>query len=247
LRIHILSDLHIEFEQYCPQRVDCDIVVFAGDIGPGTSGLEWIRATYAGTPAIYVAGNHEFYGNALPHLTKKLVHSSDGSPVRFLERDTATVNGVRFLGCTLWSDFELTGNSSTSMLAARDTMTDYRRVRVSPRYRTLRPQDTRSLHIASLNWLRASVKLSSQPTIVVTHHAPSPRSLAPGAENDHLNSAFASRLDEWIHTTNVDLWVHGHTHRNVDYSIGRTRIVSNQKGYPDEPAAGFSPGLVVDL
>jgi predicted phosphodiesterase len=247
VRIRVLSDLHIEFEPYKPASVDCDLVVLAGDIGLGTRGLEWIRVTFQNIPAIYITGNHEFYGEALPHLTKKLGQSSQGSEVRFLECDATTVNGVRFVGCTLWSDFNLAGNSSASMLAAQEMMNDYRRIRVSPQYRKLRPEDTRLLHVASLNWLRDTVKSSTEPTVVVTHHAPSVRSLGPDAENDPLSPAFASGLDAWIETSNIVLWIHGHTHRCVDYSIGRTRILSNQRGYPDEHVAGFSSDLVVNL
>lgn len=247
MRIHVLSDLHIEFEAYHPTKVDCDLVILAGDIGIGTKGLEWIRTTFQDIPTIYVAGNHEYYGNALPHLTQKLKQSAQGSSVRFLERETTILNGIRFIGCTLWSDFDLTGNSSDSMFAAQTMLTDYQRIRVSPKYRKLRPDDTRLLHIASLDWLRETIKFSHEPTVVVTHHAPSARSLLPSTQNDPLSAAFASDLDEWIQTTNIALWIHGHTHLSVDYSIGTTRILSNQRGYPNEPATGFSPNLVIDL
>lgn len=247
MRIHVLSDLHIEFEPYEPARVDCDIVVLAGDIGVGTRGLEWISAEFQHIPAIYVAGNHEFYGNALPHLSRKLALSSQASTVTFLECKATTLDGVRFLGCTLWTDFHGTGDRSESMLAAQERMTDYRRIRTGPGFRKLRPQDTRLLHVASLDWLREAVKSSDEPTVVVTHHAPSYSSLGHGAEDDPVSAAFASRLDEWIRSTNIVLWIHGHTHRCVDYSIGSTRIVSNQKGYPDEPATGFLSDWVINL
>jgi Icc-related predicted phosphoesterase len=247
LRIHVLSDLHNEFEPYNPSKVDCDVVVLAGDLGLGMNGLKWIDAVLQQKTVIYVAGNHEYYGNALPRLTNKLSETCQGTSVRFLECESVSFNGVRFLGCTLWSDFGVVGNRSASMDTAQNVMTDYRRIRVSPKYRKLRPMDTAALHAASVKWLQESLMKPSEPTIVVTHHAPSPRSLKPGTEKDPVSGAYASRLDDWIETSSILLWVHGHTHHCVDYTIGSTRILSNQRGYPDEPAEGFQPSLVVDI
>ncbi len=210
-------------------------------------GLAWIHAALAGKTVLYVAGNHEYYGHALPVLTHKLKKGCEGSPIRLLECDTISLSGIRFLGCTLWSDFEVCGDRAASIDAAGTTMTDYRRIRVSPQYRKLRPSDSITFHAASLKWLRESMGHSTEPTVVVTHHAPSPRSLAPGWELDPISGAYASRLDDWIEHCGVLLWVHGHTHHCVDYRIGGTRILSNQRGYPDQPAGGFRPDLVLDV
>ena len=247
LRIHVLSDLHNEFEPYKPPKVDCDLVILAGDVEVGMKGLAWIEAAFPGKTVIYVAGNHEYYGHALPVLTNKLRKGREGSLIRFLECDTISLAGIRFLGCTLWTDFGVWGNRAASLDAARTTMTDYRRIRVSPRYRKLRPSDTLAFHAGSRTWLRKSLKDSAEPTVVVTHHAPSPRSLVPGSELDPTSGAFASRLDDWIEDSGILLWIHGHTHHCVDYRIGGTRILSNQRGYPDQPADGFRPDLVLEV
>ena len=84
-------------------------------------------------------------------------------------------------------------------------------------------------------------------TIVVTHHAPSPRSIPPHHAGNPLNAAFVSNLDGLIERARVPLWIHGHTHHNVDYVVGSTRVLSNQRGYPDERLAGFDPALVVEV
>jgi Icc-related predicted phosphoesterase len=84
-------------------------------------------------------------------------------------------------------------------------------------------------------------------TIVVTHHAPSARSEAPFHKNSPLRAAFASELDELVATSGVPLWIHGHTHYNANYAIGSTRVLTNQRGYPDEPCTGFDPGLIVEV
>ena len=85
------------------------------------------------------------------------------------------------------------------------------------------------------------------PTVIVTHHAPSLRSISPVFDQDLLNAAFASALDEMVAASEVPLWVHGHTHHCVDYRIGNTRVVSNQRGYPQEAVPGFNPRLVLVL
>ena len=247
LRIQILSDLHNEFEPYEPLKVECDVTILAGDVGLGMNGLKWATTVFQDRPVVYVAGNHEYYGNALPHLTNKLRESCKGTSVHFLECESVSINGVRFLGCTLWSDFAVASNRLESMEVAQDVMTDYKRIRLSPKYRKLRPIDTGALHAASFKWLRECLPKSNEPTVVVTHHAPSPRSLKPGTENDPVNGAYASRLDDWVGASNILLWVHGHTHYCVDYTIGNTRVLSNQRGYPDQPAQGFRPDLLVDV
>ncbi len=247
MRIRILSDLHNEFEPYNPSMVECDIVILAGDVGVGLKGLAWISAAFPAMPVVYVAGNHEYYGHAMPVLTNELKKRSENSQIRFLECNSVSLNGIRFLGCTLWTDFDVQGNRATSIEAAEASMTDYTRIRVSPKYRKLRPSDTIRFHAASLNWLRKSLAESTEPTIVVTHHAPSARSLAPGTDIDPLSGAYASRLDDWMQDTEILLWVHGHTHHCVDYSIQHTRVLSNQLGYPDQPAVGFRPDLVIEI
>ena len=83
--------------------------------------------------------------------------------------------------------------------------------------------------------------------MIVTHHAPSDRSLPPGYQDDWLSPAYASSLDSLIEASEAKLWVHGHTHRPVDDGVGGTRVISNPRGYTDEPVAGFDPRLVIEL
>jgi Icc-related predicted phosphoesterase len=85
------------------------------------------------------------------------------------------------------------------------------------------------------------------PTVVLTHHAPSIRSLEPARVSNLLDAAFASDLESLMDGDRVRLWIHGHTHRCVDYAINGTRILSNAAGYPSDPAPGFDPALVIDM
>src|SRR5512143_1606393 len=103
MRIRILSDLHIDFGTVDLPHVEADVTVLAGDIRPGKAALEWIRRSFpAEQPIIYVLGNHEFYGNALPKLIDDLRRMSADSNIHVLENDCLNIDGVRFLGCTLW-------------------------------------------------------------------------------------------------------------------------------------------------
>jgi hypothetical protein len=127
-------------------------------------------------------------------------------------------------------------------------MTDYRRVRLSPKYRRLRPSNTASIHLTSVRWLEHCLDSPfSGPTVVVTNHAPTARSLNQEYRPDYLTGAYVSDLDSLIESSNIAVWIHGHTHHCVDFVHGNTRILSNQRGYPDEPVPDFNGSLVIDL
>lgn len=244
----MLSDLHLEFSDFEHPEIDADVTVLAGDIHTKERGLSIAIEHRATTPTFYVAGNHEFYGTAIPKLYDKMKTLAMGTPIRVLENDQAIVNDVRFLGCTLWTDFGLLGADSRelAMLEAKATMTDYKKIRMNPAYRKLTPAATYAFHRSSLSWLESRL---AEPfhgkTVVITHHAPS--ALSIGDSGELINAAYGSSLDNFIRSNPIDLWIHGHTHRCVDYYIGKTRIVSNQRGYPGENTGAFDPALVVTL
>ena len=134
------------------------------------------------------------------------------------------------------------------MRIAEERINDYRIITNSIEQRALRARDTARIYEESVGWLIGQlVKCDPERTIVVTHHAPSQRSEAPYHADSPLGPAFTSKLDPLIERIGVPLWIHGHTHHNVDYKIGVTRVLSNQRGYPGEPCKGFDPGLVVEL
>ncbi len=247
MKIRVLSDLHMEFAPFDPPSAEADVVVLAGDVAPGLRGLGWARAAFGATPVVYVAGNHELYRHATPKLTDDLAREASGSTVRFLENAEAVVAGVRFLGCTLWTDFDLFGDRLHSAAAAQAAMNDFKLIRVAPKFRRFGPGDARTLHLRSVRWLQERLLTPfAGPTVVVTHHAPSVQSCAPERRQDPLNAAYASDLERMLDGS-AALWIHGHTHHCVDYQVGGTRVLSNQRGYPDEGVQGFDPGLVIEL
>jgi hypothetical protein len=135
IRIQVLSDLHIEFGELRLPKVDADVAVLAGDIHVGRQAAIWSGtvAERLGIPVVQIAGNHEHYGTLgrpQQHFGRTLdelraAAATGAGRVVFLERETAIVAGVRFLGCTLWTDFELYGDPGEAMAHAEIGMTDF--------------------------------------------------------------------------------------------------------------------------
>lgn len=248
--IRILSDLHLEFAEFEPPVVPADVVILAGDIHVGDKALPWIQRHFQDTPVIYVPGNHEYYGQVLPKHTVELRQRCAAIGVHLLDEDAIDLAGMRFLGCTLWTDFELFGGDPrlAGDLATR-SMNDYRKIRVLPQYRKLRSIDTALMHAKARRWLADQLANGAdQPTVVISHHAPSLQSVPAHYQTDPLTPAYASRLDDLIAETKPALWIHGHTHNSSDYRIGDTRVLCNPRGYvPDEPNPDFAPALCVTL
>jgi predicted phosphodiesterase len=246
MKLRIYSDLHIEFAAFEPEPQNADVVILAGDIHVGKKGIEWAQQHFPDQPVIYVLGNHEYYRCAYPKHLADLRQMTIGTNIHLLENDRVEINDVVFLGCTLWTDFELLGDPRVAGGHATERMTDYRVIRVSPVYRKLRSIDTAAIHRQSLAWLKAAfVQDAGRKIVVVTHHGPSAQSLQEYQRSELLSAAYVSNLDEFVARSGAALWVHGHVHNQRDYHIGGTRVVCNPRGYVDEPNFGFDPGLSI--
>ena len=125
--------------------VDADVVILAGDIYVRNKGIAWARGKFEHIPVIYVLGNHEFYGEALPKHIDKLKEQTQGTNIHILENESLHIQGIQFLGCTLWTNFNLFGNPGIARHTAALEMTDYKKIRLSPSFRKLRPADTAGL------------------------------------------------------------------------------------------------------
>jgi predicted phosphodiesterase len=248
MRLHVLSDLHIEFGAFEPPHPDVDAVVLAGDIHLGVKGVEWAREHFE-APAIYIAGNHEYYKQHLQKNLEAMRAAAKETNVRFLENDAVEVGGVTFLGCTLWTDFNAFGDPTAARQRARDDITDYRVIRTGEDYRTLRPYDTERMNAESVAWLKKEFeRRRGERIVVVTHHSPSLKSVPDRFRHDPLSASFSSDFDWLVELSAAPLWIHGHTHDSFDYRIGRTRLIANPRGYVGvEPNPRFNPALVVEV
>ena len=248
MKLQILSDIHLEFQHFEIPQTDADVIILAGDTGVGTAGLEWAGTYASEKPVIYINGNHEYYRKAHPKLVHKMKEMELMPDAYFLEKNECTIGDVRFLGCTLWTDFNLQKNIPLSLFYAGLGMNDFKLIRNSARgYSKFHPNDSLVIHRESIYWLEKCLQETSQKTVVITHHAPSIKSIPEQYLGSNLNPAFASDLSELILTYQPDLWIHGHMHTPSDYYIGKTRVICNPRGYPGENNKGFVPDLVVEV
>jgi Icc-related predicted phosphoesterase len=239
MKLHVLSDLHTEFADFSPPESDADVVILAGDIGVGLGGIEWAARRFPKIPVIYVPGNHEFYGHdiGLPEengLTEELKIAAAAN-IHVLNNDTLELDGIRFVGSTLWTDFKLYGEAEAwfARQRAKQSIADFASIKNGNRRFT--PQDSVEIHEASKTWLVGELAGNPVgPTVVVTHHLPAATSVAKRYANDPLNPAFASRMEHVIEKYRPELWIHGHTHVPCDYALFGTRVVCNPRGYPGE-------------
>ncbi len=249
MKLHILSDLHVEFGDFVIPDVGADLVVLAGDTHVGSRGVRWLLRQGIEVPVIYVLGNHEFYKDKFPGLVDELKREAEGTNVYVLENDAFESGGLRFFGCTLWSDMALFGDVPAASAAAAGGMNDYHKIRSSHSDRRLTPEETMAWHAASVDKLIDFLE-SGDPerSVVVTHSCPSIRSIRERFQDHHLVPAFASNLEDIILNFQPSLWVHGHTHDSFDYRIGKTRILCNPRGYvPHADNPEFEERMVVRI
>ncbi len=227
---------------------DADMVIFAGDVNLGTKGIDWIKSTIRHVPVIYVLGNHEYYKGSFPKTLNSIKAQSIDTNVHVLENKSVEVGDITFHGATLWTDFALLGDSRTNGSICQERMNDYKMIRRDPSYSKLRTIDTYVIHQSSLKWLHASLESSTtEKNIVVTHHAPSIKSIPEKLKGNVLSSAYASDLEQTILKYQPRYWIHGHIHEPIKYKIGGTTVLCNPHGYIDEPYNGFDENLIIEI
>lgn len=269
MKLLILSDLHNDIRpmevEVDGRRIDenADVIVLAGDIEEGMRSPEWARQAFPHKPVVLVCGNHEFYGRYWNRNLERIRGRSRELGIHFLENDSVEIDGVRFLGCSLWTDFMMRGSSrrQASVNEALTRMTDYKLIKHDRRagddrewkiFETemLHPESTVKRHLASAEWLAKELETCNfHRTVVVTHHAPHPESLMPCDRDKAIAPAYASDLTDLM--GRCALWVHGHVHDNSDYEVLGTRVVCNPRGYPDHSGDSlnedFRPDFLVEV
>jgi len=246
MKIQVLSDLHIEFAPFSVPHTDADLIVLAGDIGVGLDGIKFAKTLPL--PVIYVTGNHELYNQRFPAHIDAMRDEAKESNVHFLENDSVVINDVKFLGCTLWTDFKVFGRDRfhDSLNTVGRGLMDYQAIKKDDGA-AISPYDTLSAHEKSRMWLMNQLgQKTHDKVVVVTHHTPTLQSCPDRYKGELLTAGFASDLEDLMGKCN--LWIHGHTHYCVDFNINGTRIVSNQRGYPREDGMEtFKPDFVVEV
>ncbi|HEX9451230.1 MAG TPA: metallophosphoesterase family protein [Burkholderiales bacterium] len=235
MKIRLLSDLHLEHSHRHPPfslpAADADVVVLAGDIDNGTRAIDWAETTFPGQTVLYVPGNHEYYDADLHTAAAALrARARRSANVQLLDNDERVIDGVRFLGSTLWTDFALVGrqNADHAMAESLKYVVDFRKIRVGEDFLT--PLQTIDLHLDAVGFLQERLERPfAGKTVVITHHAPHPNSVHPRWTGNVVNAAFVSDLTRLM--GKPVLWFHGHTHDSFDFTVQGTRVLANPMGY----------------
>ncbi len=249
--VHILSDLHLEFKAYQP-AIDADIIVLAGDIDVGTKGLQWAREKFPESEIVYIAGNHEFYHYNYHELLQKFRQESEQYRIHFLENDEVIIKGIRFLGCTLWTDYQCSDGLSQqqAMRSIEHRIADHSYIHINDKEAQTGYFSTRDawrIHANSVSWLTKKLfyDIFDGKTIVATHHGPSKLCQHKLFGHTDLSGAFYSELSNLLEK--ADVWVYGHTHSNLNIKIKNTRLISNQKGYRHEGVSDFNEKFILKM
>lgn len=244
---------------------DVDLIIIAGDYHHATQAVQHARKSFPGQHIVMVGGNHEHYHSrmtidaAIDHMrtAAKAKRDESGTMAYVLEDESVVLclkgQRIRVIGATLWTDFKLFRNFQKHSTIASSWMNDFVVIRGSNED-ILTPYETALRHAASRAYIKAELqKPFDGKTVVVTHHAPSMRSVAERYKNDPLTPAFASDCSDLV-GLGADLWVHGHTHDSFDYVHGRTRVVCNPRGYPIQRGSAsrfenrkFDPIKIVEI
>ena len=255
MRLQIFSDLHLErIPHWEPTPAPgADVLVLAGDIGsyqsgsllPGGAQADFGLTRFSPThgaghwrQVLFVPGNHEYDGFELSEAGERMQGLCQALGITWLDRRCVVLDGVRFLGTTLWSDFDAIGPREKAFRAANF----YLRKNTCRRGGVpMLAESMRELALECQQWLRGALaEPFDGPTVVVTHFAPTlasadPRyGLAPGT------AGFCNALDSLL--PQVDLWIHGHLHCPVDHVSRGCRVVANPLGYAAKgEQTGFRP------
>ena len=253
MKINVLSDLHLGFGAFDRPVNDADVVVLAGDISRPREAAAW--ALRFDKPVLYVPGNHEFYGSSIDRAADQLRQLCAGTHVHVLDKTEIVIGRVRFLGTTLWTDFELFGTDeekAAAMGEARRLIRDFSRIRLTDAADTVfSPDDSAALFKSQAEWLDQKLsEAHTGPTVVITHHAPSPKSIHSRFADSPLNACFVSDAEHLIDADRAQVWIHGHTHDSFDYLVNGTRVVCNPRGYAKAGVNEnrlFDPDLIVEV
>lgn len=242
MNLWIFSDLHHDFGKFdLPVPFAADVAIAAGDV----QNDELLLKLGSTLPTIFVAGNHEFYGNCYEDRMDEL-RSLGSEQLYVMQNESVTLGNVRFVAATLWTDYNR--HDPIAMNLARGSMNDHRKIKWSKQpWQRFRPEEASALHADSVRAIESVLSAPHNgPTVVVTHHAPSELSVAERYRGDVLNYAYFSDLNWLIERYQPELWVHGHVHSSFDYSIGDTRVLCNPHGYPGENRL-FNRSLVITV
>lgn len=248
-----INDIHIDFDRYYnrtwlkkkpelhetyePSPLDTDkdtVLGVAGDIGVKYDAIHFLKKMSSRFKAVVaVLGNHDYWRRDLTTHTSSIREelSREGyHNVFLLNRDTVTIDGVLFIGATLWTDYDKGDN--LLMSHAAQTMNDYKFMRKLNYTRRVKPNDILGEHIKDRDFIFSHAD-RDEKMVVLSHHAPCFQSIdfARYGNGSFMNKYYATEFGTEIAYSNFKLWHHGHIHGSKDYMIYQTRVICNPRGY----------------
>jgi len=267
MKIKLWSDLHLEFRENLYDHIFDPIwavpdahkditLLLAGDIGVGMGAVPFVEEMCKHFKhVLMVCGNHEYYENDFNKVNADWFAYANGGSIMiepgpsnfyFLYNDCFILDGVRFIGGTMWTDFN--SGDPIDMGACHRIMRDYGNIKLDGKFLT--PRDVIREHDRFMDFL---IKKFDEPfdgkTVVMSHHSPGNELKRRGRRGDRVGSAYFADIEEVIGYHNkVHLWVHGHTHQPWDYIINETRVVCNPYGYWNHSTNGaFNSELILEV
>lgn len=269
MKAWIISDIHLfrmmGMKLSPPFAIpEADVCICAGDVSSDLDvSLSYLMNEVAPhMPVVFTLGNHEYYGRSIKQAIDQARRATVGTGVHLLENDVIEIDGVLFIGATLWTDFEIaTGDGDEDIPAElrleiarkdiRQHVMDFTEIKSNHRPgQFVNVNELRDRHAASRDFIRNQLEgvAHGQTSIVVTHHAPLMSSLDGRFSGNLSNAAYASDLSTLIEAGRPNFWIHGHVHQSHDYVFDHTRIICNPRGTnPDNLPSGFSPELVIEI
>ncbi len=280
MKIQLLSDLHLEAHPHwkAEPAPGADLLVLAGDIGSYQPGSQLVDSDFGlgqfsphtgwPTPVIFVPGNHEYDGMDFDEAHGRLRETCTRLGLIWLERETVVMGGVRFVGTTLWSDFD-----ALAPAAAPQPATRHGGAQVNPLAQQLKARDKafraanyylrktettrhgepwlaenlREQALVCQDWLRTALgQPFDGPTVAITHFAPSLMSADPRYGLTPGTAGFCNALDDLL--PHAQLWLHGHLHAPSDYVHRGCHVVANPLGYARKnEQASFQPKGLIEI
>lgn len=265
MKLRIMSDLHLDVnaDHHLSIKDLETFTIICGDISAYFNKTsKWLNRYIKN--GVFVAGNHIVY-NESSHSLQYFLQQYEknyplSAPLSFLNDNYKIVENIVFVGGTLWTDYKLYGDETQDLHQwwATKYLNDFRFGKFNPAHNPkheniklllkLRPEHCVLMFQKTLAAIDAACKqFPDKKIVVVTHHAPSQKSIPEQYKNDAISPAYASNLENFIlDHPNIRLWCHGHIHTASDYQIGNCRIVCNPRGYVKYcENTGFIPNKLV--
>lgn len=260
MKIRLLSDLHLEGNNYYYQYQGEDVVVLAGDIHTQGRHSWFLDQIPSNVKVLMVAGNHEYYGAVYEWVNAAFRELEETYPnFTFLNNESVIIDDVEFFGGTMFTDMNLYGDYEQACDDAQRGIADFswisREVVFPPDFDSTHVHRTERLWTPAdhmhehMNFCRALDTWKREPKqrkrVVISHFVPHPEVSDARFKGSRLNPYFIANMRQYF--ADIDVWLFGHTHSSHDSIMEGCRFVCNPHGYGQENFGGFNCKMIVEI